>query len=93
MFEHEQYYNQERWFCGYENVWLEFIHKINYYGIYIAIYLVYSHAYMMVFVCLPFEKIMKHIFILLQYVLPLSLLDNFDNNVKKVIYDLGKYMM
>jgi hypothetical protein len=32
------------------------------------------------------------IFFLLQYVLPLSLPDNFDNNVKQVIYDLGKYM-
>jgi hypothetical protein len=30
--------------------------------------------------------------LLLQYVLPLSLPDNFDNNVKQVIYDLGKYM-
>jgi hypothetical protein len=31
-------------------------------------------------------------FFLLQYLLPLSLLDNFDNNAKQVIYDLGKYM-
>ena len=31
-------------------------------------------------------------FFFLQYVLPLSLLGNFDNNVKLVIYDLGNYM-
>ena len=30
--------------------------------------------------------------ILIQYVLPLSLLENFDKNVKQVIYNLGKYM-
>jgi hypothetical protein len=31
-------------------------------------------------------------FFLLQYVLPLSLPNEFDNNIKQVIYDLGKYM-
>jgi hypothetical protein len=31
-------------------------------------------------------------FFLLQYVLPLSLPNEFDNNVKHVIYNLGKYM-
>ena len=31
-------------------------------------------------------------FFLLQYVLLLSLPNDFDNNIKQVIYDLGKYM-
>jgi len=35
-------------------------------------------------------KIMIHF--LLQYVLPLSLLENFENNIKQVVYDLGKHM-
>ena len=32
------------------------------------------------------------IWFLLQYVLPLALLDSFYENIKQVIYDLGKYM-
>jgi hypothetical protein len=58
---------------------------------------VYSLLYLYIACCwstfLPTFGINNVIMILLlQYVLPLSLPDNFDNNVKQVIYDLGKYM-
>jgi len=58
---------------------------------------VYSMLYLYIACCwstfLPtFGKNNVIMILLLQYVLPLSLPDNFDNNVKQVIYDLGKYM-
>jgi len=58
---------------------------------------VYSLLYFYIACCwstfLPtFGKNNVIMILLLQYVLPLSLPDNFDNNVKQVIYDLGKYM-
>ena len=58
---------------------------------------VYTLLYLYIACCwstfLPtFGKNNVIMILLLQYVLPLSLLDNFDNNVKQVIYDLGKYM-
>ena len=58
---------------------------------------VYSLLYLYIACCwstfLPtFGKNNVIMILLLQYVLPLSLPDNFDNNVKQVIYDLGKYM-
>ena len=58
---------------------------------------VYTLLYLYIACCwstfLPtFGKNNVIMILLLQYVLPLSLPDNFDNNVKQVIYDLGKYM-
>ena len=44
------------------------------------------------FHCIMLEKNEMISWELLQYVLPLSLPNNFGNNIKQVIYDLGKYM-
>jgi hypothetical protein len=60
--------------------------------VYIFIYIGLIHLlFFFIFSCLLWSKqITIHFF--LQYVLPLSLPNDFDNNIKQVIYDLGKYM-
>ena len=61
--------------------------------IFLVYILVYYNTACFWFTFLPnFEKYIDETCSLLQYVLPVSLPDNFDNNVKQVIYDLGKYM-
>ena len=50
-----------------------------------------SLYYISLLVCIFWKQIIIICF-LLQYVLPLSLPDDFDNNIKQIIYVLGKYM-
>ena len=59
----------------------------------VYIILLYYNTACFLFTCLPsFGEYINETFSLLQYVLPVSLPDNFNNNVKQVIYDLAKYM-
>ena len=61
--------------------------------IFLVYILLYYNTACFLFTCLPsFGEYINEMFSLLQYVLPVSLPDYFDNNVKQVIYDLGKYM-
>jgi hypothetical protein len=69
--------------------WHVFI-KVIIFLVYILVY--YNIACFWFTFLLNFEKYIDETCSLLQYVLPVSLPDNFDNNVKQVIYDLGKYM-
>jgi len=52
--------------------------------------LLYYNTYCCWFTCFPGFRKNNEMISLLWYVLPLSLPDNFDNNVKHVRYDLGK---
>ena len=57
------------------------------------IILLYYNTTCFLFTRLPsFGEYINETFSLLQYVLPISLPDNFDNDVKHVIYDLAKYV-
>ena len=59
----------------------------------VYIILLYYNTTFFWFTCLPsFGEYINETFSLLQYVLPVSLPEKFDNNAKQVIYDLGKYM-
>jgi hypothetical protein len=66
--------------------WRTFIKVIILVDFYIGKYMTFKYYNLVLFS----KKLM--IPLLLQYVLPLSLNVSFDNNVKQVIYDLGKYM-
>ena len=70
--------------------WHTFIKVINNFSIHIYILVVYIFWYFYLFLS-SFET-SNNLFLLLQYVLPLSLPNEFENNVKQVIYDIGKYM-
>jgi hypothetical protein len=60
--------------------------------VYIFIYIGLIHLLSFLFFLSTLFETNNDSFFLLQYVLPLSLPNDFDNNVKQVIYDLGKYM-
>jgi hypothetical protein len=68
--------------------WHTFIKVI----ILVYIFIYWSYTSFKIFFFLSTLETNNDSFLLLQYVLPLSLPNNFDNNVKQVIYDLGKYM-
>jgi hypothetical protein len=63
-------------------IFLYFYIGIHNFGIFLFTFLL-QYVLPLMFIMIPF---------LLQYVLSISLLNNFDNNIKQVIYDLGKYM-
>jgi hypothetical protein len=68
--------------------WHTFIKVI----ILVYIFIYWSYTSFKIFFFLSTLETNNDSFLLLQYVLPLSLPNDFDNNVKQVIYDLGKYM-
>ena len=88
----EEYHNQKRWFCGGQKIWLACIHHGNYYCyvqiIFFSFYCVY---FFFLFVYSLFNK-WPGLYIDIVCSTSLSLSVNFDNNVKQVIYNLGKYM-
>ena len=82
----------KRWFCGGKNTLLARLHQGNYYC-YVHIIYFFSFYCIYFFSCLYTLCLINGVVcILIQYVLPLSLPDNFNNNVKQVIYNHGKYM-
>jgi hypothetical protein len=68
--------------------WHTFIKVI----ILVYIFIYWSYTFFKIFFFLSTLETNNDSFLLLQYVLPLSLPNDFDKNVKQVIYDLGKYM-
>ena len=79
-------------FYGGQNTWLACLHQGNYYC-YVHTYIFFSFYCVYFFSCLyTLCLINGMVCILIQYVLPLSLPDKFNDNVKQVIYHLGKYM-
>jgi hypothetical protein len=60
--------------------------------VYIFIYIGLIHILSFLFFLFTLVETNNDSFFLLQYVLPLSFPNDFDNNVKQVIYDIGKYM-
>ena len=90
MCKHEEYHNQERWFCRGENTWLAHLHEGNYYDyIHIIIgFLIPMHIVVILFVYSLFKKWFG-LYIFTVCSISLSLSNNFDNNVKQVIYNPG----
>ena len=73
--------------------------KMHDWNVFIKVIIIVMSYHFFSFYCIIFFSCLYTIslnndvvFILIQYVLPLFLLDNFDNNVKQVIYNIGKYM-